>query len=122
MHKKMQNGGHFAALEQPTEYVANIAEFIDKCNELEKKEEVKDDGVDVIDLIDTHIHLWDVKTAKRKWLESKDMESINKNYTAEMYMEMYEKAKNVNLKCGIFMETDVENDDIETEVNEITMV
>ena len=32
---------------------------------------------------------------------------------------MYVAAKNINLKCGIFIETDVENQDIETEIKEM---
>eukprot|EP01084_Bolivina_argentea_P153658 267922_1 len=120
-HKKMKKGGHFASLEQPQEYVDNIATFIKMCN-LKRIQEMDDGMNDVINLIDTHIHLWDVNTSTRKWLEGDDMKDINITYDVNKYCKMYDVAENINLKYGIFMETNVEAKDIHTEINEITSV
>ena len=94
----------------------------------EQKSSNDDDKLEIIDIIDTHIHLWNVDTSKREWLSSPGLEDINKTYDINKYYSMYNnqtgKPNNtfINLKYGIFMETDVDDKDIMTEINEITTI
>ena len=39
-----------------------------------------DDGQEIIEIIDGHIHLWDVETSKREWLGSPGLKDINKTF------------------------------------------
>eukprot|EP01084_Bolivina_argentea_P294997 507757_1 len=78
------------------------------------------DVINVIDVIDTHIHLWNINTCRREWLSTKGLEDINTTFDINTYCSMYNNNPYINLKAGIFMETDVADDDIETEVKEIT--
>ena len=86
---------------------------------IESKQESEDA---VIDIIDTHIHLWNVDTCKRDWLKSDGLGDLDRSYDFNEYHSMYnnQTAPYLNLKCGIFMETDVEEADIDTEISEIT--
>eukprot|EP01084_Bolivina_argentea_P153660 267925_1 len=87
----------------------------------DQKETTSDE---IIDIIDTHIHLYNVNTAKRAWLSSKGLEDINCTYDINTYYSMYNNQINpyINLKFGIFMETDVDDSDINIEINEITSI
>eukprot|EP01084_Bolivina_argentea_P153659 267923_1 len=97
-----------------------------KPKEDEKKEEVKqeekapnDSSANVINIIDTHIHLWDMNTTQREWQSSKGLESIQKTYTINDYTKLYEN-RNIKLMYGLFMETDPMDKCIDTEINEFT--
>ena len=73
--------------------------------------------------VDTHIHLWNVKTAKREWLHGKGMEVMCRNYDLNGYYSLLNNqssAPYLHLRGGIFMETDVVEEDIEVETSEIT--
>lgn len=76
-------------------------------------------------IVDTHIHLWNVKTAKREWLNGKEMEVLCRTYDINGYYSLLNNqtsAPFLHLRAGIFMETDVVDQDIGTEISEITAV
>ena len=109
--------------------IESLIDYIDIQMAEHKTSLPSDDDLEIIDIIDTHIHLWNVKTCNRKWLSSPGLEDINKTYDINDYLSMYNnqtggKSSNtfINLKYGIFMETHVEDKDIDTEINEITTI
>ena len=73
--------------------------------------------------VDTHIHLWNVNTAKREWLNGNGMEVMCRNYDINGYYSLLNNqssAPYMHLRGGIFMETDVVEEDIGVEISEIT--
>jgi len=101
--------------------MASKTEAVQTSNDESKQED--NQITDNIDIIDTHIHLWNAKTAKRDWLSTKGLEILNRDYNINSYYAMLNNQPDgpyIHLRSGIFMETDVVADDIGVEISEIT--